>query len=186
MHSSDNFAAFPKDIQKELQKYNDDVAILKFKVAEKVPCVQRAPDGLHNGESLWLIGYPAATPLTRDVGCLPNGQTQLVSFGQDIENIMAYAALDTELSRSQQTDLALIFGSHYFSSSFDGTYGDSGGMVLNKRGELVGIVSQGHSAGPGYTPYGNILSVRINDVYQELVRVAGSPKAEQIFSCMRP
>jgi hypothetical protein len=186
MHSSDDVAALPKNIQNEMQKYNDDVAILKFKVPKNVPCVQRAPDELHNGEPLWLIGYPAATPLMRDVGCLPDGQTQLVSFGQDIENIMAYTALDTDLSRSQQTDLSLIFGSHYFSSSFDGTFGDSGGMVLNKRGELVGIVSQGHSAGPGFTAYGNILSVRINDVYRELVRVAGSQKATQVFSCVKP
>lgn len=110
-----------RDFQKKNEK---DFVILKVDPGKNVlPCIPVSKQDHHIGDHVWTLGFPNPNAPAREKGRMVEFKRKYVTHGDVI-------IAPTDLVDSD------------FQTNADGWIGMSGGPVINKEGELIGITSK--------------------------------------------
>lgn len=126
-----------------MARVSDEVEIkMNEKLDEPLPKASAAPNV---GESVYLVGYPIATQDRGPLGQMDSdGQHQLVSTG----HVISYEDFIARTHAPIPQEFANVFRSQILFTDLDCEHGNSGGPVLNERGEVVGLFMAFHNDAP--------------------------------------
>ena len=143
-------ASWPAELTKAGKAYpGKDVAILKIEKGP-LPALPISKESPRVGEKIFALGYPAAANINQ----LSTNEPSLTS------------GVVSAIRRSDNNDFEII----QTDISIGG--GSSGGPVLNRRGEVVGIVTLGNL---NFAQYGNFNFFLPISLAEELIASAKSP-----------
>lgn len=181
----------PRELLREAKRTNEDFAILKFSPPrsshQRPGCIPASRNALAVGDRIWVVGYPDRN-LGRD-GYHSNGVSEYVSYGSVSNSIRENAFFLKSRFSQRQIDLLEEFYSlpHQLISDADSFPGNSGSMMIDQNGELVGVLSA--AAVPTseaiQTQYvaNSTVGVRISHIMRRITEELGAPMTEEIFSC---
>lgn len=171
-----------------IKDINQDIAILKYHRkggAGEVPCIPVAKVNAPKDSATWAIGFPVRGP-----GHVYDGYHKLVSLGRVRDSIevdpvlKGYAgdmsAQDADVMWKQQK--ALWNRDSLFLTSLDAAHGNSGGSIVNEKGELVAILTD-IMRSDAVPNGGTTIGASVPYVRGEVVKALGEAKAGEIFNC---
>ena len=179
---------FAPHVLKEIFDYiGKDWAVIKMDNVENHACLPAAPATPKEGDYSWAIGYPAETQ--RHVGEPTDNRTKLISYGKvahSAEESGFYKTLAPE-NRKITLDFwkGLVDVGEFFISDTDSQGGNSGSSVVNKDGQLIGILVQGLMPDQelSYQKY-HTYSTGVIDL-QSVKRALGEETFKQYFTCTK-
>lgn len=175
-----------------LRRASQDIVILKYEVngnPSETPCIPVAKQQVKSGDPVWVVGHPS--PNLRKAGGSAPGNSVVVSLGvvrASLEEDPVYRgyslAMDAQAARSfWEKERYIFMQDHILMTSADVYGGNSGGAMINERGELLAItysVSKSNDLEyEGATSFG----IKVNHLRDWIAKDMGSDVAEEVFRC---
>lgn len=131
-----------------------DVAVLKVE-GKNLPTIKLGnSDTVQNQDNIWVIGYPAA------------GDSDLLSPESSLVSSMNAGQVSANAKKTEQ-------GSPVIQLNAAATHGNSGGPVINEKGEIIGLLTFRGDTVNGQEIQGFNFAVPVNTV-KEFVNQAGA------------
>lgn len=178
--------------QAEFDSFSDlteDVAILKFEPKSPLPCIPLASKDPDVDEMTWVLGYPEET--TRTTGQKADAYRLSVSLGQvrksitedPVEQARAENVSADKRALYWQRESQIWDDQQLLLTSNDIFSGNSGGAVINSRGELVGISFAASKVSHDNYNAGSLMAYRTSHLKKRLIEFFGEKQASEIFNC---
>lgn len=142
-----------------------DVAVLKIEEKNLPTLSLGNSETVEDQDNIWVIGYPAAA------------ESDLLSLDSSLESSMNAGQISATAKKTEQ-------GSSVIQLNAASTHGNSGGPVINKKGEIIGLLTFRGDTVNGQEVQGFNFAVPVNTV-KEFVNQAGAKqtgsRTEQLF-----
>lgn len=174
----------PPDIIKSIATNADDFAILKYNLHGKTaPCVPLAKKEMIAGDSVWSSGYPAQT--FRQEGFNSDGVHKFLATGKLRASIHEDPYLKQNFTSEQQWKLEseIYDQSRFLLTDLDTFNGSSGSPIVNKDGELMGIVFANIMPSKDVNNNATTIGLKSQHIFQEVSAGLGLAQAKKIFNC---
>lgn len=175
------------DVMEEGYGPAEDYAVLKLNL-ENTPCLSLATEPVEVGDFVWSIGFPIRVA----IGGRPlwSGKHEAYSSGQitngpvdDEINKINLEGTSEEYQKAYLGVVGAISNEETLTASVDGLGGGNGGSVVNKKGEIVGVLSMTATANKKRYYYGTTLMNKVFTTVPKLKAKLGEERVKEIFSC---
>lgn len=189
-NNESRLADIPADEFAKIKNLNEDVVILKYNHREtaSLPCVPTVKEVVPAGKPVWAIGFPVRGP-----GFEQSGYNEFVSLGRvraSIEEdpiLQNYAVqiVPDKVQTFWNYQKELWNKESMLLTSVDTAFGNSGGMIIDQRGELAAILFTIMKSAPQYNA-STVVGVSLPYIKRQMREALGEAAVAEVFKCEEP
>ncbi len=176
-------AKIPKAIFNKIVKISEDYAILKYDQVIDQPCIKISKTKKIQNENLWLVGYPKKS--NRQDGFDSDGIHQYISTGLRRQSIKQDPYLKTIFTTTKEWNLesSMYDQKRFMLSDLDTLGGNSGGPIIDAKGELVAVLFASVMANTEKYEQSTAIGLKVDEIYKSVLKKLGLKKTQEIFNC---
>ena len=173
----------PKAIFNKIIKLSEDYAILKYDQVIDQPCIKISQTEKVTDENLWMIGYPRKS--NRQDGFDSDGVHQYISEGLHRKSVQEDPYLKTIFTKAKEWNLesSMYDQKRFLLSNLDTLGGNSGGPIINAKGELVALLFANIMANTEKYEKSTAIGLKSDEIYKSVLKKLGHKKTIEIFNC---
>lgn len=163
---------------------DEDVAILKYEngSGRPLPCVPAARSMPLPNEPVWAIGFPVRGKYNGYQKGMSVGRARASMTEDPILQKYATEINAEDVQRFWSYQKSLWERPDFLLTNADGAHGNSGGLMIDRNGEFVGIAFS-ITKGEDHYNGGSFVAFSAQKLREELTRFLGKEKSDAVFNC---